>query len=420
MNKNRIIEIATVVISSVASILITFLGTKFISKSLGPTKYGELSIYLTFLNIPIMVFSGPFSNAVSRYVDIALTNKKGKNLEFDILNYSNRFLLIVSIIFFCLLIYCFLKTNLNLALIITLLYLQSVSFIYFQNIITVLSTLRMRLISALGSNFDKIGKYIVAAFAIFLVNTDVATILFCFTIASFFSLGLGIFFYFKNIKPIYKTHEYDSLFSYSNDLKNYAYPFLIWGLIIWVQNSSEKWILNYFTNEASVGIYSIYNQIGFQTFVLGTSVLSAYLLPILYQKVNQNNKKFAYQINNKITVIISILGILAVIFSYLFKENLILLLSSNEYIGYSHLLPIITLGGVLFVLSQNMCNIPILALRTELLIWPKISTGIVGIVSNFVLIKHYQLEGLSYALVITNLFFFLYLYYINNYRIEKE
>lgn len=195
-----------------------------------------------------------------------------------------------------------------------------------------------------------------------------------------------------------------NLKSTAKDLFNFSWPLIIWSVFAWFQNMSNRWIIDLLMDKEAVAEFSILSSISLLPSTAITGVLGAFLLPIIYEKTN-NDPKFAWATIKKITPFQFALYTALIFGSVLFSSQIVSLLSSSKYQDAAWMLPYMMLGTSLFAIVQ-VSTYEIFALKaTKKLILSTIIPGASSVVCGYFLIKYFQLQGAMYNFIIT---YFLY------------
>jgi O-antigen/teichoic acid export membrane protein len=165
-----------------------------------------------------------------------------------------------------------------------------------------------------------------------------------------FLVGIGIFFFARRLNNLNATAENNLL--WREEAKKFVIPLLGVGVLNWIVNVGDRYILEYFHGASAVGIYSAaYGLMSTPFLVLG-GMVARYVYPFWYKysaekdvKSEENIKKYMLLT----TVIISFLGVILVM---LFKDWLALILLSRNYRGGAiKLMPWIAGGYALLIVA---------------------------------------------------------------------
>jgi O-antigen/teichoic acid export membrane protein len=299
--------------------------------------------------------------------------------------------------------------------------IYSISYLLLTQVLAILGALRERFWVSFINILEKIFRFGLAYITIIFITRNSEIVFLSFGVGLLLISIISYLVYYKLIrKNIDEDIDSSEKFCYRKELINYSFPFALFGIIIWLQNSSEKWFLDLYVGTKEVGIYSILNQVGFQTFVLLSGVITSMTAPIIFEKSSSNSKKTAIKLNFLVTIFFVFIGLLAVILTWCFGDSFIIILSSSEFVDKPYLLPLITFSGVLFAISQNICINYMILLKSNLLQYPKIVSGIIGVILNYFLIKEFGIFGLTLSIFFTNSIYLIVLIIVENKYLKKE
>ena len=396
--------------------LVSLLGVKLLTSLMTPKNYGELSLFLTITSFASIIFFIPLAQGASRFYIIAKNKNAFVDFEKIILRLSRYSSYIISIVLLLATIPFVITYNFKWAFVMLLF----IPFSFFSGGARVMGKIqnaaRNRIIVAWHSAFDKILKFGIAGLFIILF-TDSSVIAFVgFLIASIVIFFSELFFYKKIIrKSLYvKTLVQNPSVKaeLNHDILKYSMPFLYWGIFVWLQNSSDKWALEWYSTTQEVGLYSVLNQLGFQTINIGISFLAFLVTPIIYELSGDNSNALKAKKAKRATIMIFLctffISFIIFFISLKWHKLIFELLVDPAFHTVSYLLPFMILGGAFFACAQIFTLQLHTKLKTNFLIYPKIGTAIIGVIGNVVGVSCYGLNGVVYATLGTSILFFLW------------
>jgi O-antigen/teichoic acid export membrane protein len=197
---------------------------------------------------------------------------------------------------------------------------------------------------------------------------------------------------------------------------HFALPFSLWGIFTWAQMSSDRWALQTFQTTESVGLYAVLYQLGYYPIIILTGIFVQFISPVLYRRVGAaveiERVQSTQKITNQLTLTTLIFTALITIFVWLFRDLIFLLFVAPEFRGVSFLLPWLTLSGGLFASGQISALTALNNNQPHVLLGPKIFTGILGVVLNFVGAYLYGLQGVVAAGMIFSLAYFGWVFWL--------
>jgi O-antigen/teichoic acid export membrane protein len=190
---------------------------------------------------------------------------------------------------------------------------------------------------------------------------------------------------------------------WSKQIQMYAWPFMTWGMFLWVQQSSDRWALQAFSQTKDVGYYAVLSQLGYMPIIIFTGIIVQFLQPILFAKVGNGTDpirvKRARQINLLVIASFVAMTVLGSVVAFVFHTQIFALLVAPEYRNISLFMPWMVLSGGLFASSEMTALLLMSGMNTKILIAPKIGTAIAGIVMNVAGAYWLGLQGVILASV---------------------
>ncbi|NDC10805.1 MAG: hypothetical protein EBZ75_15995, partial [Oxalobacteraceae bacterium] len=72
------------------------------------------------------------------------------------------------------------------------------------------------------------------------------------------------------------------------DVFSFSWPLFIWGIFGWLQQMSNRWLLEAFSSEQDIANFGVLASLSTLPFTMVLSIVAAYALPIIYQAENAN------------------------------------------------------------------------------------------------------------------------------------
>lgn len=207
-----------------------------------------------------------------------------------------------------------------------------------------------------------------------------------------------------------------------SEILNYSKNFSIWGVFGWLQSFLDKYTLQFYSNNSTVAIYSVYYQYGFFPFTILSSIFSQYITPIYFSKLEVGGVILKTYIKKLLfnTTLVLIFSLFCLpILSFFIAPFFIKILTNENYLEQINVFPIIVLAGVFYCFAQ-IITVPLLSVvMVNKVKFPKISTSILAILLFYILVSKLQLLGIFLALLISNFYYFTLLF-LMNIKIYKE
>jgi O-antigen/teichoic acid export membrane protein len=413
-------ELFQVGIGQVLATLGGLVGVRLLTSVLTPASYGELALGLTFLTLVQQLIMGPVINAFARYFTIA--QEKG-----GISGYVKAVQILLTkatgltFVFFVATLFVLLVTGKWIWVgLLALSFLFAVVSSYNAALDNIQNAARQRVVVAWHQGLSQWLRFLLAAGIILLFGATSSN-----AMLGYFLSAVVVFasqWYFFRKLPSYRE-GLDGSESGGNEsskwerqMVDFALPFSMWGIITWLQMSSDRWSLLAFASSSTVGLYSVLYQLGYYPITIMTGVFVQFVSPILYRRAGDaleaERVQSAQRLTDQLTLLILGFSLLVTITIWLLRRIIFLVLVAPDYWQVSNLLPWLTLSGGLFAAGQVQSLTASNNNQPMKLLIPKITTGVIGVVLNFLGAYLYGLEGVVGASVLFSLAYFLWIYFL--------
>ena len=417
-NSNSIEEIIWVILGQGINVILSLIIVKIISQ-MGPTDYGIYALILTVAALLGLIY-GSFQQGFIRYY----YDYKHEGKEDILVDLFLKFLSVSVIILFVLVLILSFFTGifLNDYSIIFLLIagLMVISTKVSELFNSWFNILRKRKINTILLSCEK--GLIIIFFVLLLFNNSLTlgnVILFiCISTSLFIIIKLFTFKKFiPNKKPLEKTQVNVLQKKMRKRVWIYATPFLIWAAAGWLQLNGEKWIINGILTIKDVGIYAIMMAIVNALVVIPSNVINEFATPIIFQNYtdlgNHENIKKGYLYIKIIMLLVFVITVISTIITYYFAENIIIIISSKEYIKYWYLLPLLTFGTGLFYTGQTQTILGMALDKPKIYLFPKLLIGGLAVILNMIFIKSFGLNGVAYTILLIGFIYVIHITIVN-------
>jgi len=363
-----------------------------------PEYYGKYSLIITITLLINLVFYGGLIQAISRVFFQAFEVSDIKSL----FQHTLRSFLYIS------LLVCLLS-----ALIIN--YFQSLTFekptwflIVIYSIIfslikvydTFCNVHLANEISFAGSFVELIVKMVLVILLYSETNNSLNNILVILNVSSVCNL-ITLVYLFKEKKQSIKKEAFKKI-NWTIRLANIAMPASLWGLVYWLQQSSDKWLIGSYLSFEELGYYSVIYQLGYLPFMIIIGVIIDYLIPIYFSK-NPNKGRCENELISKsinVSLILLALTLIVVFFSANNVISIINLFSSSNYQFHLNMFPVIQISAALFSIGQVFCVNLNAALMHNKVVVVRILTSISGLMFNYLGISLFGFDGLIFGMLL--------------------
>ena len=173
----------------------------------------------------------------------------------------------------------------------------------------------------------------------------------------------------------------------------YSIPMVPNSLSWWISNSSDKYILLYFSGVAVNGIYSVAYKIPTIITTVNNIFMSAWRLSSVEEFGTEKSKLFWNDIFKKFVSLMMCTTSLILVFN----KFLAGVLYSNEFYGAWKFVPVLVMASVLQSYSEFFGTVYLAAIKTRMLFYSTGIGAISNIILNIVLIPKYAALGAGIA-----------------------
>jgi O-antigen/teichoic acid export membrane protein len=235
-------------------------------------------------------------------------------------------------------------------------------------------------------------QYIIVPFFGTFVSVALANIVLLFYLKLELTLRIPVQFFVKNLK--------------------FGFPFALSGIVLYLGNSVDRFVLSSLMNGESVGVYSFAIRMAAIVQVMLIMPFGLYWSSVRLDKFNRNN--FAI-INSKIAYYYVFTGFLLILFLNIFSDQVVFFFTDKEQYSQASNLILILMITYLIQGFQNISDIGIFSSGKNIyltvlniLLIPFL------IVSNRLLIPSFGLYGAAFSLLFGYMIFALLIIYLNN------
>ncbi|MBY7788236.1 hypothetical protein KW410_18825 [Vibrio fluvialis] len=157
----------------------------------------------------------------------------------------------------------------------------------------------------------------------------------------------------------------------------FSAPLLIWAIFGWSRDSSLRWIIETKLGTSDVAIFSAITSIGVIFPLALQSLVSAYIIPILYQSDEGNNREILDRKFRKFIRLLYVIGLFVFLILHFFSDVVINIIADEKYINYSWLLPWVFISYYLFCCAMINATTLLVDFNTKSLFYPNLLSGII-------------------------------------------
>ncbi|PUB10190.1 lipopolysaccharide biosynthesis protein [Paenisporosarcina sp. OV554] len=393
-------------VGSLGAAVIGFISIPIVTRILTPEEYGIATIFLTIGIILASISLAGLDQAFIRFFYVE-NNKRLLLLKTFGTSICVLFILATIIwIFDSNILNRIFKDNSYFILLVLYIF----SYVFFRYSILILRMMQMGIRYSLVIVGQRLIDFIVIITIITRFTPNNKAIIFgsiiSFIVMSIISLLLSKDFWKEKIMK-----ENNSTNSTIRVLSKYSIPLMISGIIATLYQSIDKILLNHFSGNSELGIYTAAFQMAAVLNIVQTS-FSVFWTPFSLEKYKENkkNNKLFGEISKIITIVMLILSVLLISF----KDFLILFLD-ERYNEAALILPALIMMPVLFTMSETVVLGINFKLKSHLHIYIAIGTLATNALLSLILIPIFGSKGAAIAVAISYMVF----YYMRTYYGKK-
>jgi O-antigen/teichoic acid export membrane protein len=402
-----------IVVGQIATFGGSLVMVRVLTEYLEPMRYGELALGLTVAGLMNATVMGVVSNSIIRFYPIAIEKKDFYGYRHAVRRLILYATLVTLVVGFLLIAGLFLLgfrhwTGLAIASIaFSLLGSYNGVFNGIQN------AARQRSIVAFHGALDAWLKIGLSVAMIYWLGNSGTAVLIGFSSSAALILFSQLLFFRRVIPKNFAMVARDD--QLLRKMWVYSFPFLTWGLIGGVQQSSARWALEIFESTEAVGLYSVLSQLGYVPVQIIAGMVMSFLMPILFARYGDGTSSVRNNNVNKLINNIAILGfaltflgvfVAAVLHSYIFQ-----LLVNESYSSISHFLPWVVFAGGIFSIGVICASKLMGLMMTNELIPAAVGSSIIGIASAIVGVYYFALAGAVSSMIIHSISYLLWVVY---------
>ncbi len=190
----------------------------------------------------------------------------------------------------------------------------------------------------------------------------------------------------------------------------YSIPIIPNSISWWISNSSDKYILKYYTDLSQIGIYSVSYKIPSIIMTVMTVFLSAWQLSAVVDFGSEESSEFFTDIYKKCIDANFLIASMVIAFSPIMSK----ILFAKDFFSAWKYVPVLVLANVFNVLATFLGSVYTSAKKTKMLALTTVFAALTNIILNFVLIPKFGAMGAAIATMIA--YFCMWIFRIINTR----
>jgi len=273
---------------------------------------------------------------------------------------------------------------------------------YNSTLSSIQNAARQRSVVALHSGLDPWLKIVLAVAILHWLGRSGTAVIMGYAIATLVILGSQLFF-LRRLIPGYSDDEGGGHAQWMRKMWTYSKPYAGFQMFTWAQASSDRWALETFANTQEVGLFAVLMQLGYTPIGMVVGLLTTFIGPILYQRsgdaTDHSRNANVHRISWQLTLFCLLITLIAFVLALGMHEWIFGLLVAPDYRSVSYLLPWVLLAGGLFAAGQVLSLKLMSDMNTAALLWPKLTTAVIGVGLNFLGAYYAGLHGIVMAAI---------------------
>jgi O-antigen/teichoic acid export membrane protein len=407
-----------VLVSQFFSLVGSFFLVKLVTNLVSTEQYGKITLYISFAGLITQLVFGPVTSGIGRYFSIASSINK-VNSYFKASKKLIIKLTIVLILISILSVFTINRFDSNFEINLTLLVLlYAIINAYNIGYTSISNASRNRKISAFHSIAESAFKIIFVLLFVKVQSASTLVILNAYLISSLLVYFSQVFFsktFILERSDSFIREKEINFWEYK--IWKFSEPLFLVNIFAWLQQSGDRWILNFITSKSDVGIYSILLQFGFVPIFQIISFVNALAYPLIFGLSTKNNNKHSNNKVNQITWRIILMNFITILIFYiissLYHNEIFDFIVPEKYRVYSNLFPIVILSSGL-VSASEILKIKLQAeLNTKKLVLITGVTCVFSLFFSYIGTNFWGIKGLVYAnLYYSSLYLILFVYMV--------
>lgn len=406
-----------IVVGQVIAVLGALVLVRVLTERLEPAQYGQLALGLTVAGLINQIVMGGVSASIGRLYSIAIEKNDLSGYLYAsgrLMGYATGVVVVVGA---TLLAGMFWFNYSNWVGLAAAALVFSVLNGYNSTLNGIQNAARQRRIVAFHGGVNAWLKILLALGAIQWLGSTSSVVIMSYALSSLIVVASQFFFLQRQIRL--PSREAMVTETWGRQLWAYSWPFSVFGVFTWMQQISDRWVLQTFASTQDVGLYAVVFQLGYVPIGLVTGMAMTFLGPILYQRsgsaTDHNRNVSVHRIAWSVTIAGLLTTALVFAFTFSLHEWIFQLLVAANYQEVSYLLPWMVLAGGIFAAGQMLALKLMSEMRPLAMAIAKISTALIGVGLNVYGAIQFGLNGVVVALVVFSIIYFFWMAWLAQY-----
>lgn len=344
---------------------------KLLTSNLSLTSYGTFSLVMAASAFVLTVPFTALQQGFYRYRSTYIKKNKGEELYSSMIFGISTLVVIYALISYVI-SFLFFKNEIWHTQFFTIAFFVSTEVIKIY-VRTIVNADRKRKLYSLAIITEFSTKLLFVAIYFNFPSINVLYIVLLYAISNTMSIMVCMKGYISHIRYI----PWSSFWNVWKKTLTFSAPLLIWAIFGWSRDSSLRWIIETKLGTSDVAIFSAITSIGVIFPLALQSLVSAYIIPILYQSDEGNNREILDRKFRKFIRLLYVIGLFVFLILHFFSDVVINIIADEKYINYSWLLPWVFISYYLFCCAMINATTLLVDFNTKSLFYPNLLSGIV-------------------------------------------
>ena len=385
-NRSRYYRLAKegvwIIVGQIASVFGTLVLVRVLTEHLDPTQYGHLALGLTVTGLVNQAVMGGITAGIGRFYSIAAEKQDLQRYLWassQLMVYATAVVVAIGFVLITGLLWLGYSQWMGLAAAALVFSILSG---YNSSLNGIQTAARQRPVVALHGGLDAWLKIVLAVGVMLWLGSSSTAVVIGYTLSSLLVTG-SQFIFLRRLIPLQGIQTAEPT-PWARQMWTYSWPFSTWGIFTWIQQSSDRWALEAFSNTHEVGLYAVLFQLGYTPIALATGMVMTFVAPIFYQRAGDATDPSRNANVHRLALRIALFSLLITLIGFGvalgLNEWIFRLLVAVEFRAVSYLLPWMVLAGGLFATGLMMALQLMSDMKTAAMSRVKIITALLGVI----------------------------------------
>ena len=226
-----------------------------------------------------------------------------------------------------------------------------------------------------------------------------------------------LFFVHKEERLSAHNKSREVIAEYRSSMFVYAWPFLVWGVFGYSASMGDKWVLANYVSTSELGVYSAMALVSIGMSNAISLAVNKGVIPVIFRISGTGSEEYrsrrASMLVNLLVLMLGCLFSVLILLSYFYPNEIITILTSDDFTSHSHYLWMLMIAAAAFNLSQSLIVHGLLERTPAIYLPSKLVHGSVILAALIYLVPIFGIGGAVYALLFGNIMQLLMVCFVN-------